>query len=56
MDRDKYCVLLAKVLTEEMNTKISVDKVSAQLMLIELGQEPTDKVIGAWIKKTANGG
>ena len=55
MDRDKYCVMLAKVLTEEMNTKIGSDKVSEQLMLIEMGREPTDKLIGAWIRRTANG-
>jgi len=54
MDKDRYCVLLAEVLTEEMNTKITSDKVSEQLMLIELGQEPTDKLIGTWIKKTSN--
>tara|TARA_R110002050_G_C8521676_1_gene477677 strand:- start:271 stop:441 length:171 start_codon:yes stop_codon:yes gene_type:complete len=55
MDRDKYCVMLAKVLTEEMNTEIKSDKVSEQLMLIELGKEPTDKLIGTWIKRTSNG-
>lgn len=55
MNRDKYCVMLAKVLTEEMNVKINSDKVSEQLMLIESGKEPTDKLIGTWIKKTSNG-
>tara|TARA_R100000935_G_scaffold56849_1_gene89361 strand:- start:360 stop:530 length:171 start_codon:yes stop_codon:yes gene_type:complete len=55
MNRDEYCVMLAKVLTEEINTEIKPHKVSEQLMLIELGQEPTDKLIGTWIKKTSNG-
>ncbi len=54
MDRGEYCILLAKVLTKEMNTKISSDKVSEQLMLIEMDREPTDKLIGSWIKKTSN--
>lgn len=54
MNRDKYCVMLAKVLTEQINTEIKPNKVSEQLMLIELGREPTNKLIGTWIKKTSN--
>ena len=53
MNRDIYCVKLAKHLTELYGNKISSVDVSEQLMLIQLGQEPTDKVIGKWITNTA---
>lgn len=56
MNRDKYCTLLAKGISEQLNTKITEIQVSEQLMLIELGMKPTDEVIGKWIEKTATKG
>jgi len=53
MERDEYCVKLARLISDTLEIKIHSTDVSGQLMLIELGQEPTNKMIGSWIKKTA---
>jgi hypothetical protein len=50
MDRDRYCILLAKHISEIQNVKICPTKVSEQLLLLQLGQEPTDELIAAYIK------
>lgn len=54
MDRDKFCILLAKHISEVVEKKICPTKVSEQLMLIEMGEKPTDELIGTYIKKFSN--
>lgn len=54
MDRDKFCILLANHITEIIGKKICPTKVSEQLMLIQMGGEPTDELIGTYIKKFSN--
>lgn len=54
MNRDNFCITLAKHISEVINVKICPTKVSEQLMLIELGQKPTDELIGTYIKKFSN--
>jgi len=44
---------LSKGLTEFYGKKVSFSDVLDQLLLIEHGIEPTDKVIATWIRKTA---
>ncbi|MFT4802738.1 MAG: hypothetical protein ACI93N_002519 [Flavobacteriaceae bacterium] len=55
MDRENYCVKLAEAMSEEYNVKINSSQILAQLILLELDEEPTNILIGAWIKKTSNG-
>ncbi len=50
MNRDKFCILLAKHISEIQNVMICPTKVSEQLLFLELGQEPTDELITAYIK------
>jgi hypothetical protein len=50
MNRDKFCILLAKHISEIQNVKICPTKVSEQLLLLQLGQEPTDELIATYIK------
>jgi len=51
MDRDRFCLLISRVMTDTLNTKININDVSEQLLLMEMGKEPTSLVIGAFIKK-----
>lgn len=41
---------MAKHISEIQNVKICPTKVSEQLLFLELGQEPTDELITAYIK------
>ena len=50
MGRDEYCLKMAAHISEVMSIKVNAVKVSEQLMLIELGKIPTDKIISKFIK------
>jgi len=51
VNRDQFCILVSRALTEMLETNITEVEVSEQLLLIETGQEPTKLVIGVFIKK-----
>jgi hypothetical protein len=54
--KEQFISKLSKGLTDFYGKEISFGQVQDQLLLIEMGKEPTDEVIGTWIKKTANNG
>ncbi len=51
MNRDSYCLAMAKFISENQNTEVTSIQVSEQLLLVELGREPTNSLIGTYIKK-----
>ena len=52
--RDKFCMTLAKHISEVLNTKICPTEVSEQLLLIQLGENPTNELIATYIKEFSN--
>jgi hypothetical protein len=55
MNRDRFCIVLAKHISEVVGTKICPTEVSEQLMLINSGCEPTNELIGTYVRKALNG-
>lgn len=51
MTRDKFCITLANHISEVVNKKVCFTEVSEQLLLIELGKNPTNELIGTYIKE-----
>ena len=51
-NRATFCVELAKHISEVTESEISPIKVSENLLLMELGMEPIDKLIGKYLKET----
>ena len=53
MEKETYCSILSKHLTEFLGVKVTFNQVLDELFLLENGLKPKNKLINTWIRKTA---